>query len=192
MAENSATVVPKSVQIVWQEGRYFLTRAWQQKPFCCSRQGGGQQWPIGHLWLLRGSSDSRCRSNGLYLLKLLSISLVWIHTGHVSVAGLIWTLLSYQTHLNQPGTGPSAHTVRKHSNFQTVFWLLPWIQWTVSVQLISISVSLLWTHNGHVMCSWTHLDPSFIPITPKNCLDWPRSHKKAWQLWDSFGPLCLI
>jgi hypothetical protein len=22
----------------------------------------------------------------------------------------------------------------------------------------------VWIHTGHVMCSWTHLDPSFIPI----------------------------
>ena len=44
------------------------------------RQHGNFQTWIGVL----------CRSDGLYLLKRISVSLVWIHTGHVMC---VWTHL---------------------------------------------------------------------------------------------------
>jgi hypothetical protein len=71
---------------------------------------------------------------------------------------------------------------------------LTWIGFTIHRRTVSglyllkrISISLVWINTGHMMCSWTHLDPSFITNTAKNSLE--LAVTKAWQLWDSCVPV---
>lgn len=39
-------------------------------------------------------------------------------------------------------------------------------KWTVFAE--TRQTSLVWVHEGHVMCRWTHLDASYISSTPKS------------------------
>jgi hypothetical protein len=127
----------------------------------------------------------------------ISISLLWIHTGHVVMCS--WTHLDPSFILpNTPKPTQigliSPH--RKHDSFETVFGIFHGSHglWLLKV----IIISLLWIHTGHVvMCSWTHLDPSFIlPNTPKPTQIPDRAHhqptQKAWQFWDSVWHLPWI
>jgi hypothetical protein len=113
-------------------------------------------------------------SNGLYLLKLISISLEWTHSGHVMCS---WTGLDTSFIPNTPKTAkknwPSPH--RKHGHFQTVFCFFHGSNGLHLLKLISISLE--WTHSGHLMCSLSELDPHCLTSSPHysaKILQWPH------------------
>ena len=118
-------------------------------------------------------------SNGLYLLKSISINFVWIHTGHVmcSLAHLDFFYLKYTP--NNPELAHCPHW--KHGHSQTLLSLLHG-----SNGLKHISISVVWIHTGHVMCSLAHLDLSFIWKTPKTAQNWPLVHSESMTIHTQF------
>jgi hypothetical protein len=103
-------------------------------------------------------------SNGLHLLKLISISLEWTHSGHVMCS---WSELdphlTLSPNIQEPGSGCGyEEPVWRH--FQTGLGLFHGSNGLYLLKLISISLE--WTHSGHVMCSWSELDPHCLTSSP--------------------------
>jgi hypothetical protein len=79
----------------------------------------------------------------------------------------------------------------KHGNFETVYCHFHGSSGLYLLKLISIS--LVWIHDGCVVCIWTHLDPFVIPNTPTRAWNWPcQAHtaepKTPGVPWCSGGP----
>jgi hypothetical protein len=61
------------------------------------------------------------------------------------------------THLHPSFIPNTPNISLKYGKFETVFGPLHGTNGLYLLKLLIIS--LLWIHTGHVMCSWTHLDP---------------------------------
>jgi hypothetical protein len=72
------------------------------------------------------------------------------------------------TRLKTAWIWPVSQHRKHHDNAQAVLGLCHGSNGLYLLKLISISLSCI--HTRHVMCGWTHLDPSFIPDT-QNSLD---------------------
>jgi hypothetical protein len=106
-----------------------------------------------------------------------------------------WTHLDPSFIPNAPPTAwnwPSLRFLLRAWCISDMFWSLPWIQWTLIGEIYQYS--LLWIHKGHVMCSWTHLDPASIPNTPTTAWTWSslRFLLRAWYISDMFWSLPWI
>jgi hypothetical protein len=69
-------------------------------------------------------------------------------------------------------------TQKAYVNFKTVLGV--WHRLNKLKSLKLTIVRLLWIHNGHVVCGWTHFGSPFIFNTPKAAFNWPNSalHRK--------------
>jgi hypothetical protein len=128
--------------------------------FTCWRQERGR-WGPGHMTSTT-PADVKCRF--VAMISKIFVQLAQALVGWMLGDGImLWKLR---------GSDNRGHLVSGPEHFQTGFGLFHGSNGLYLVKFISIS--LVWIHTGHVMCtSWTHVDPSFVPYTPKITWNWP-------------------